>query len=478
MSPYFPWRLFRKFFIGLMMTMIVTCCLALLLFASFHHQEQPFDYNVFGVILIAFTVVSFFSSLWFSYRFTDPLSQVIMQASRLASKKNSAEISEEMAMFSEEPGEYYELERALLKIKKKMKKRRIQLAQEREESMALMSAIVDAIVSIDKEEKLKFFNSRFATKFLTRQQLGEAEMSLSLTQVFRDPVVLDQFRKSLNSGDVLTQSISHQENVDTEIRYYTFTTSPLTNEKTKEVYGVLGLFQDVTDVKKVEKVRMEFVQNASHELRTPLTSIRGYVETLREDVAAKRFDQAEQFLHTIGKGVKRLTELVEDMLTLSSLESAVTARHESLTIEDITHEILEGLAAVAKEKQIRVRAHFDCKSIQGDRKQVEQVLLNLVGNAIKYTQPGGNVDVSWEEKTHSIFLRVTDNGPGIATEHLPRLFERFYRVDKGRSRDVGGTGLGLAIVKHIMHNHEGSVSVRSQIGKGSEFICQFPKQRG
>jgi two-component system phosphate regulon sensor histidine kinase PhoR len=181
------------------------------------------------------------------------------------------------------------------------------------------------------------------------------------------------------------------------------------------------------------------------------------------------------FLGVISKSVNRLSELVGDMLTLSSLESGAAVKKETVRPGELTQEVMERLSKMASEKQISLHVFTEAGSFSADPRKVDQVLTNLVSNAIKYIPSGGKVEVRWEEEKDFVRLRVIDNGPGIADIHQGRLFERFYRIDKGRSRDVGGTGLGLSIVKHIMLSHGGSVQLKSESGQGCEFICIFPK---
>ncbi|MGZ5279945.1 MAG: sensor histidine kinase, partial [Pseudobdellovibrionaceae bacterium] len=241
------------------------------------------------------------------------------------------------------------------------------------------------------------------------------------------------------------------------------------------LYGAMALFHDITEIKKADQIRIEFVENASHELRTPLTSVKGFVDTAKEDLQAGRTEQLGYFLNVISKNVDRLTELVGDMLTLSALDSGAAVKKELIRPIEITQDLIERMASLAAEKQIAIQITAEAEELSADPRKVDQVLGNLVGNAIKYIPIGGKIDVRWEEDDQHVILRVIDNGPGIAEMHLKRLFERFYRIDKGRSRDVGGTGLGLSIVKHIMQTHGGSVQVKSELGFGSEFICLFPK---
>jgi two-component system phosphate regulon sensor histidine kinase PhoR len=234
----------------------------------------------------------------------------------------------------------------------------------------------------------------------------------------------------------------------------------------------------VTELKRAENIRIEFVANVSHELRTPLTAIKGYTDTLREDVGHGRYDAAGKFLEVISRNVDRLMSLIGDLLDLSSLESHDGKELQKSTINtrEITERVVAHLESRRAEKRHTIETRFTVEAVDADPKRLEQVLVNLIENAVKYVPASGKIVVSWESgEQNSVLLKVSDNGPGIPVEHHSRLFERFYRVDPGRSRDSGGTGLGLAIVKHIMQRHGGSVWISSEMGKGTTFICRFPR---
>jgi two-component system phosphate regulon sensor histidine kinase PhoR len=255
--------------------------------------------------------------------------------------------------------------------------------------------------------------------------------------------------------------------------------TPLRRAKDQEVYGVIGVFHDITDIKLAEKIRIDFVENASHELRTPLTSVKGYLDTAQEDIKNGQYQQAGQFLDIVSRNVTRLIELVNDLLSLSTLDSNAELKLEMMEPLVISNQVVSELAPMAAAKNQAIRIVGQVPPFLADASKVDQVLRNLVSNAIKYGPEGKMIQVRWETGgPRTVLLKVIDEGPGIPEEHHSRLFERFYRVDRGRSRDIGGTGLGLAIVKHIMEIHGGEVRVESQPGQGSEFVCQFPVKNG
>jgi two-component system phosphate regulon sensor histidine kinase PhoR len=254
---------------------------------------------------------------------------------------------------------------------------------------------------------------------------------------------------------------------------------PSPEEKGKDAEGVRGaiaVFHDITRLKELEKVRQDFVANVSHELRTPLTTIKGYAETLLE--GALKEEVAFQFVQVIKRHSDRLTKIVEDLLTLSKIESKeFQLKREKVTLSELIDDVLDFVKEEAEKKKISIDAIPVPSSltIEGDRNILEQVLFNLLDNAIKYGREGGKVTVSAVQKDQSeIAVSVRDNGIGIPKEDLPRIFERFYRVDKGRSQELGGTGLGLSIVKHLVQNHGGRVWAESQLGEGSTFYFTLP----
>jgi two-component system, OmpR family, phosphate regulon sensor histidine kinase PhoR len=241
--------------------------------------------------------------------------------------------------------------------------------------------------------------------------------------------------------------------------------------------GVLLVFHDITEIKKLEQMRKDFVANVSHELKTPVTSIKGFSETLL-DGAMKNPDTLETFLSIINKESERMQSLIQDLLDFSKIE-----QHEfKLNIQDIdlyelVKEVLTMLNKKAKSKDIGLELEFNREElyIQGDHDRLKQVLINIISNAILYTPPRGLVRVSLFDHEKTVKINVKDTGVGIKQEEIPRIFERFYRVDRARSRDSGGTGLGLAIVKHLVEAHHGHITVKSTLGEGSEFIVELRK---
>jgi two-component system phosphate regulon sensor histidine kinase PhoR len=236
-------------------------------------------------------------------------------------------------------------------------------------------------------------------------------------------------------------------------------------------------FRDTSEQSRLAQLRADFIANASHELRTPLASIKGFIETLqgpaRDDAPART-----RFLEIMATQAHRMNRILDDLLSLSRIEMRAHLRPEGeVDAGELVAQVIRGLEPLAREAEVTLslRPSTALARVRGDRDELEQVLQNLIHNAIKYGRKSGTVDIELTERAaakgrrHALAITVRDDGPGIAPEHLPRLTERFYRVDTARSREKGGTGLGLAIVKHILNRHRGELEITSEVGRGSQF---------
>ena len=246
-------------------------------------------------------------------------------------------------------------------------------------------------------------------------------------------------------------------------------------ETTQAAEGALGVFIDVTRIERLESVRQEFLSNVSHELRTPLTAILAFIETL-EAGAIDDKEASHRFLAIIRRNATRMHDLIADILELSAIEAGnVEVKAEQIELAPIVTDVIASLATKALEQNIVVTNLVPRETmVFADARRLEQMLTNLVENAIKFNRREGQVTIRFESGTRDRIL-VEDTGEGIPAQHLERLFERFYRVDRARSRDMGGTGLGLAIVKHLIRAHGGEVAVTSELGKGSTFTIELPQ---
>jgi two-component system, OmpR family, phosphate regulon sensor histidine kinase PhoR len=261
-----------------------------------------------------------------------------------------------------------------------------------------------------------------------------------------------------------------------ERKHFVIYSAPILNDE-QHLQGVALLFHDITELKKLEKMRKDFVANVSHELKTPMTSIKGFAETLL-DGAMDDDNVRKRFLEIILKESDRLTQLLQDLLDLSKLEKEEFMLHvSSFSLSEVIDECIIMLSGKAHTKQITLKANeLDHPIIEADQARIKQVLLNLISNAITYTPQHGQIKITLLEKAEHVEINIKDTGIGMAKKEIPRIFERFYRVDKARSRQSGGTGLGLAIVKHIVEAHAGKIKVDSQEGVGTTFKIYLKKK--
>lgn len=337
-----------------------------------------------------------------------------------------------------------------------------------QEVESVLATLEEGILVIDPEEQLTFINQA-AAKVLDVNTSGIRY----LEEVVRSADLLGCIRRSLKTGEPCDCEVTLHGERERAVRSY----MRILRGKQHALAGVLVVLTDVTRMRQLENVRREFAANVSHELKTPLTSLKGFVETLR-DGAIDNPQDARKFLQIIEKQILRLEELVTDTLNLSRLEQDNERGEIELESEDIFRVLssaCELCSPRARERDIKIEVSCPAAlRAEINSNLLEQAVVNLVDNAIKYSNPGSTIRLQARSSETGISIEVHDSGSGIAQEHLPRIFERFYRIDKARSRKLGGTGLGLAIVKHIAEAHGGYASVESTLGKGSTFALHLP----
>lgn len=366
-----------------------------------------------------------------------------------------------------EKNEWAKIETALTDADSKLKDQINRTKLENEKIGAILESIHDAIIAIDPFETLLFSNSNFRKSFVSTK---ESAIIPKLWHVFEQPEVLDAFRSVL--GDAGPKSVKTLTNSG---RYYDLTVTPLRGVDGK-VIGALGVFHDVTEFKLTEQMRVDFVANVSHEIRTPLTSIKGYSQILVAN-KTKFPPEYEEFLTKIISNTERMIALFNDLLNLSVIESKAIGDQDVVDLPGIVEAITPNLRTNYPGKKVSIRGEFAVESIVGDPRLIETVITNLVDNACKYSDESIEIVVSSEEHHGKTLLKVKDNGPGIAREHLARIFERFYRVDSSREAKRG-TGLGLSIVKHIIMKHGGRIWAESEgTGTGTTFVIELPSKQ-
>jgi two-component system phosphate regulon sensor histidine kinase PhoR len=360
--------------------------------------------------------------------------------------------------------ELSELGRALNRLAASLSRTLDSLKGEKELLERVLSGMQEGVLLLDVDGRVAAFNASLREMLL----LGPDIVGRSALEVVRNASLKDLLERSRQSGK--TEWVE-MELGDIKPRMLLVHAVPTAQG------GILAVFVDVTELRKLETVRKDFVANVSHELRTPVASIRSAAETLRGAASA---DPAatEKFIDIIERNAARMASLIDDLLELSRIES----RKYKLTIEvldpmETAGRVIElaGQQAAAKRIKLALEPGSGGKMVNSDRRALEQVLSNLLDNAIKYSPEGSYVTVGASDSGGMVAVSVSDNGPGIEPQHMERLFERFYRVDKGRSKDLGGTGLGLSIVKNLVEAMGGTVEVQSTVGKGSVFRVSLPR---
>ena len=293
-----------------------------------------------------------------------------------------------------------------------------------------------------------------------------------LTELTRNPAIYNAFLDALKGNEVSGVKV---ETHGPDRQVFDLRVVPIGNVNGHGAEGALGVFFDITRTERLELVRQEFLSNVSHELRTPLTAIMAFVETL-ESGAKEDPESCQRFLSIIRKNASRMHGLIDDILELTAIEGGnVQLRAAPVELHSVVDDVCASLTRQAEAHGVTLENHVAPGAmVYADSRRLEQMLTNLVDNGIKFSRENGTVTISHASGTRDRIL-VTDDGDGIPAQHLERLFERFYRVDRARSREMGGTGLGLAIVKHLALLHGGEVTVQSELGKGSTFTIHLPK---
>ncbi|MBN1293305.1 MAG: PAS domain-containing protein [Candidatus Latescibacteria bacterium] len=420
-------------------------------------------YKIFlGGIVIA--IISAFFSFAISSRINRPINEMKHGAARFANGDLDFRLdvpsSEEMDALAD----------AMNNMAAQLNERIKTITSQRNELEAVLSSMVEAVVAVDSNECIIECNqaaeSLFGIDFKKvrggkiQDTINNAYLHHFISNIIKSGATIDSDNiLQIGSGQFLQ---AHG--------------TPLKDSDGDSI-GALIVFNDVTRLKTLENIRRDFVANVSHELKTPITSIKGFVETLK-DGAVNDPDNANRFLDIILKHADRLNAIIEDLLSLSRVEQET--ENEEITfskiyVKDVLSNSLFMCQNKAEEKDIILSLECDDTIyVKGTSELLEQAVVNLIDNAIKYSDTGGRVNVEAKHKNKEVEIKIEDWGTGIPTEHLSRIFERFYRVDKARSRELGGTGLGLAIVKHIVQIHNGRTSVESIVGKGSRFYIYLP----
>ncbi|MCY4486282.1 MAG: ATP-binding protein [Deltaproteobacteria bacterium] len=340
---------------------------------------------------------------------------------------------------------------------------------ERERLQSILSCMMEGVIVLDTKGKVILVNQ--TAQGIFKLPADDSVLGMSTVEVSRHPEMQSLIQDVLNS-DTDSDSV-HRELSLGDDRWFAANAVRLEHSR-QGLLGYVLVFHEVSELKRLERIRADFVANVSHEMRTPLTAIQGYAETLLHNPPDDP-RMALQFLNIVTRHSERLGRLIDDLLALSDLEMGnANVRMQEVAVQPLLDRVLELFRDQAQKKHIRLNAHVgaDTQNILGDEDRLQQLLINLVDNALKYTSADGSVQVQAQPAADGahpprVVLNVSDTGCGIPDKDLPRLTERFYRVDKARSRELGGTGLGLAIVKHIAQAHDGELQIESRLGKGT-----------
>lgn len=417
---------------------------------------------------IALTILALLLSLAISKTTTKSLAGIINISEELAKGNLNVDIP-----VSEGRGEIPKITMALNHMAQKLNEVFKQLSHEKNQLEAVLSAMSEGVMVVSEKGNIIIINDALKAMF----NLTDDPFQKPYWEILRNREVVKLIDGVIQHWEPDNKEVFY---LYPEERYYLANVIPLKSEEKK----IIVVMFDITEFKNLESIKADFIANVSHELRTPLTAIKGYTETLEED-AFENPDEQKHFLKIIKRHADRLINIVSDLLVLSEVEGRDVLSEnndngdfEDVNVDEVIRSSLEALKSKAIEKGLKVSFEQSPKDniITASRFLLEQMFINLIDNAVKYTPEGGELGVEIIDRDQDLQIEIYDTGIGIPKDSLPRIFERFYRVDKTRSRKMGGTGLGLSIVKHIVIVHGGKIEVKSEEGKGSRFYINLPKK--
>ncbi len=434
-------------------------------YATTEQQFSLLQYQVF-LFLVFLTLLVLVIGYYLARRISAPLEEITQSVEQVA----NGDFSIRLRDFSST--EMHRLAHALNRMIHKLDNQIQTIEQQRNQQHAIFRSMNEGILAVDKNEHIIAVNRALTTMLGIEEKL----IGRSLHEVIRNSQLLKIIERVLKEEIALEDEIVIREE---PLRYLQVHGTCLKDEK-NNIIGAMAVLNDVTRLKRLEEVRRDFVANVSHEIRTPLTSIKGFVETLLDGALTEK-ETAQRFLEIIYKQTNRLSSIIDDLMVLATLEQK-EERSEFQFTEELLFPVIEQAVNVcqpaAAEKSIAIEVSCpDDLTLRMNPSLLEQALINLLTNAIKYSPENTTVKIEVSLEENQVVIKVIDQGIGIPKEFHERIFERFYRVDRARSREMGGTGLGLSIVKHIVKVHNGRVGVESKVGQGSTFFIYLPLEK-
>lgn len=423
--------------------------------------------------LLIYSAISIFFGILVSvglgFRYIKRITEPIKQLAKVTKRISTGNYEQRIHADSE--GEIQELYQSFNIMSDKLEDAILELQDNNTKMKSILTSMLNGVIALDTENKVILVNP-----------VAEEMFEINSDDI-KGKHILDVIKEG-NLPELLKNLISQNKamNSEIEINFPELRTLSLKSNLIRvendpsKIIGVVIILQDITEVRKLENMRKDFVANVSHELKTPLTSIKGFVETLQSS-ASLDLNTRERFLNIIEIETDRLTYLIQDLLILSEIENKnKIIEEEEIDVLENMNQITNVLEQLARKKNIKMKINVkeNIPYIYGNNSWFKQMLINLIDNAIKYTPEDGDVLVSVGNDSKNMYINVSDTGIGIDKEHIERLFERFYRIDKSRTREIGGTGLGLAIVKHIVRSFYGKINIESQIDEGTKFNIVLP----
>jgi two-component system, OmpR family, phosphate regulon sensor histidine kinase PhoR len=454
-------HLYRRVFIQCLITLLVM--LSILGIIEYYFILENRAWVFFGMGIASAVFVAWYLTVRLEQELLQPIREMTKATRQMTGKQIRFQFMDEYV------DELAMLGKTLTEMGHRIQRNIGEITEEKNKIQAIIECMSDGVIALDKRGRIVLLNPAAEAMFKVK---GSDIMNKPFLQVVRNYQLAQVFQEAIAKGEPICRKV---ELVTPAVWILKIEITPLRSEN-QEIFGVVGVIHDISELTRVERMRTDFVANVSHELRTPLTSIKGFVETLLAGAMAEPAT-CKRFLEIISSEANRLDQLIADLLSLSEIESKRKPfKWEEFSLIELIHEKLNilGMPLQKKGLQLQMLLPHHLPKVVADRGQIGQVLINLIDNAIKYTPKSQTITVSAWQEEENLVVCVADTGMGISQESLPRLFERFYRVDAARSREMGGTGLGLSIVKHIMEGHAGKVWVESEWGQGSKFFFSLP----